>query len=545
MRINKFLFVVILISIVVNSFAQNIDSLFNRFVADFTRPEESQFTEKNKCGFILLNEVFQNRSRFSANQQEQIFKISSRPSMDTSFVSPQGYFRIHFYKSPDLSPQFDVDKFAIIADSVYDFEILQLGYPVPMSDNNLGGDSKYDIYILPISDWGTTIPDFQTENTKQSSFIKFDNDFSRKRTPGWDGIRITIAHEFHHAIQIGGYGFFYRDAYYHEITSTSMEEFFCDRANDYYWEIPKYLKRTYKRISLPNNVGYDRTIFNLFLKENFDIDIIKKVWEYMGEGNRAMIAVNKALQNYGSNFETAFAQFGKWCYFTGSRSKIGKYFEEAASYPMLQSFLTYYVDNQHYLISDLMINTEPASNTFVTVIDTLNNNYRKFDFLFSNTDYSNADNYSTSNNTSLKFSFANYQFPNARELKSNYYSYFTCLSDNLISETKFYNDDLLNRNNINTEELYPFPQPFVYSKYTTLIIPLPEDFNSKVTLKIFSVSFELIFDSERTVLKSSEKKYISWNCLDNRNKKLSTGIYFYVVNWNGNLIKNKFAVIND
>ena len=59
-------------------------------------------------------------------------------------------------------------------------------------------------------------------------------------TKGINAARVTVAHEFHHAIQLGNYSYRDSDLFFYELTSTSMEEFVFNSVNDYYNYLTDY-----------------------------------------------------------------------------------------------------------------------------------------------------------------------------------------------------------------------------------------------------------------------------------------------------------------
>jgi len=81
---------------------------------------------------------------------------------------------------------------------------------------------------------GTQIPE------RWTSDIDIDNDFigSKYNAKGIQALRVTAAHEFHHAIQYG-YGW-WGERYPYELTSTWMEDVVYTDVNDYYQYLPDY-----------------------------------------------------------------------------------------------------------------------------------------------------------------------------------------------------------------------------------------------------------------------------------------------------------------
>ena len=97
-----------------------------------------------------------------------------------------------------------VDEAARVFESVWDLQINQLGYSPPLSD----GDGVYDVYIKNLalqSVYGYTHPIAYPES-RTPSYMEIDNNFTDniyRHARGFNGLRVTAAHEFFHAIQFG------------------------------------------------------------------------------------------------------------------------------------------------------------------------------------------------------------------------------------------------------------------------------------------------------------------------------------------------------
>ena len=471
------LFFILMVSIS-STFAQQftktyLDSLYNQYISiregsPVQNVAPGQVTsasgnEVAKCGFGTASVLKLNLNQFSTDQQTKLRKILQRPGTDTSIVSPEGHFRIHFYKTGSQAPNYSVDSLAIAADSSWNFEVNSLGFPPPPSDNGEGGDNKYDIYIDNLGNYyGQTTPETEISpgSGKYISYTEIDNDFPGFYTTGINAARVTIAHEFHHAIQVGNYILRSSDLYFYELTSTSMEIFVYTSIPDYVNYLPSYFNNT--DINFTNQDGYDIAIWNLFLKDNFGYGIIKRQWELM-PSMRALAAINTSLTENGSSFGKAFVQFGVWTYYTNYRAITGEYFPLASKYPLVRSLSTLTLSSPSRSVS---VNTSPATNNFITFIasslpDTLV-------ALVSNIDYQSA-----------------IDSPNAVE--SFQYTFYTNGTSGVIPISKDYsaklsvnttgnwlNADFLNNQLVRVDTVvvpqklvtldYAFPSPFYYSR---------------------------------------------------------------------------------
>ncbi len=324
---------------------------------------------RGKCGFpaVLQLEALRERYGKIAGYDD----IAVRPSdsdFPETFDSPGGYFKIHYttragdrdaidesYGDHNLNGVPDyVDITAMIADSVWEHHIDQLGYIEPRSDETLGGDSRYDIYIddLDPSYYGITWND-PTTLRSQSSWLELDNHYENYQ--GYsdrplDALRVTLAHEFTHALHLTYDASEYldgpgdtqaEDVYWFEMHATWMEEATYDYINDYYYYLPSYMAFVHKSPQFIDNSGlsiYGACLFPLFLSEKFGPDVNRIAWENCAAvpyENFFISAIQDAItevSNGTASFKDVWVEYTQWLYFTGSRARAGFGFQEAANY---------------------------------------------------------------------------------------------------------------------------------------------------------------------------------------------------------------------
>lgn len=553
----KFLFLLFSIPILISS-AQNIDSLYNEFlrvrgINQNVKPRIADETDLPiKCGFGIVNQVKMNYDKFNEQQKILLKTILDRPSTDTSFVSPSKIFRIHFNKAnfPDYVPEnirytlsVDqliaykkkyLDSLAIAADSAYNYEVNILNYKQPPKDFNNGGDDYYDIYLLSnLGYYGETVPEDTLSPISFTSYIVMDDAFDprdRFFTQRIEAAKVTIAHEFHHVIQIGNYGFWQKDLFYHELTSTSMEEFVYDSVNDYYQYLDSYFRnpqQTFNNINNRNN-GYDLAIWNIFLRDRFGADIIKLTWELM-PAERALNAIDKAIQQkqVGSNFKTEFNLFGQWTYFTGTRFIANKYFNEAAKYPLIQPTV---------ISNSITVNSEAVSNNFFQLNDNSSGVRDSIITLVSNCDI-NGGMSSPISILPFSYSLSTQPLVNGKKISDKFYSLLESNSLPLLTES-----NVLTGLITSSELDYAFPQPFKYSLYNSINFPVAANGERTAQLYIYSVDMNLVYSGLINIVGN---EIISWNCLDNNGKKLGTGVYIYVTKSGDTIKKGKLVIQND
>jgi hypothetical protein len=175
-------------------------------------------------------QFLQGRDRRLANA------ILSRPTdgRQGDYTAPKGDFRrtcppnvcIHWVTSSRDAPSLTdrnprnhipdwIDRTKGVMKTVWSKEISTFGYRKPKPDKPYGGhrggnpNSKLDIFIQDIGRFGlygycTTDDPRRGKRRDVSAYCVFDDDYKRKQFPGIHGVsalKVTAAHEFHHASQ--------------------------------------------------------------------------------------------------------------------------------------------------------------------------------------------------------------------------------------------------------------------------------------------------------------------------------------------------------
>jgi hypothetical protein len=488
-----------------------------------------------KCGFSLVNSVRLNFDKFSPEQQFKLAEAFQRPTRSFSTVTPSGLFRVHYDTSGIHAIRYDLNLLMQSIDSSYNYEVNYLGY-LPPADNNSGGDNLYDVYVMNVGNlYGYTELEDRISGKTFTSFMVIDNDFTHTQTRGINAARVTVAHELHHAIQIGNYAYAEDDIFFHELTSTAMEEFVYDSINDYYYYMDDYFNSPDE--SFPNHQGYDLAIWNIFLKEEFDFRILKRQWELL-PANRAMDAIAKSIGERGSNFQDLFNKFGVWTFFTGYRTIPGRYFEEGSRYPVMKNII--------------QMPFSPPSDSFTVSVHPVTHNYvaliQQTDsliVLISNSDYKSSivDPYST---FSARYELYSDSAEGLNKLTEGYFSRFTPSGSSAFWVTsEFLNNQLLKEGFVRIETQAAFPSPFRYSQHSNIYIPVKQNFEEDVELYIYSASMDLVYNRRIPYFRMFGKDIVSWNGLTYGNQKLGSGIYVYVVKSGDDISKGKIVIFND
>ena len=332
-------------------------------------------TSSGKCGTSDLIFAYLHWNELSVQKKTAIQKILSRPTKQKDRLSRSGRFRIHYdttgidapslitsgpnsQKIPNSVEQY-IDSVTADFDYAWALEVDTLGFLFPPSDGTQGGGPEYDVYVSELGSniFGLTLwndpGDMIAGGTRRtfSTYIEIDNDFLGFRTPGMDGLRITAAHEFHHAIQIGNYGYWSNmpnyDFYFYELTSVWMEHVAYKGIHDYYFDLPNYLQRfrdsqnrSYSFTTYTSGyLGYERSIWAQYLSKRFGIDIMRQVWTGV-TADPVIVSTGKVLQRYGTSLESEFSQFSFWNYFTADRAPAGKYYDDGRDWPRFMPNVT-------------------------------------------------------------------------------------------------------------------------------------------------------------------------------------------------------------
>jgi hypothetical protein len=290
--------------------------------------------------------------------------------------------------------------------------------------------------------------------------------------------------------------------------------------------MPDYFMNADK--AFPNQNGYNLAIWNLYLKERFNYDLIKRQWE-MIPTLEAIIAINNSLIERGTTLKEELNNFGVWTYFTNSRAITGIYFEEAANYPLISLTTTF-----EFLPPSTSMNgsVPPTANNFVKINLPSGNDF--FVTLISNGD-AEAANINPNQYFSFIYSLFNYNEIGSELIVNNYYYIFDSPFEAQFSVNHIFNDIASAYEGFLSQVfcLYQnYPNPF--NPITKIKYQIPE--LSFVIFKVYDV-----LGNEVAILVNEEKTFgnyeVEFNAIG-----LSSGIYFYRIQA-GSYIEIKKMVI--
>ncbi|MFQ5617015.1 MAG: MXAN_6640 family putative metalloprotease, partial [Anaerolineales bacterium] len=266
------------------------------------------------------------------------------------------HFRIHYTTvGTDTVTADYVNVVGETLEHVWNVEINQMGWAAPPPDNGLGGDNRYDVYLLNIASSDTlgfsdggfpeTIvgdnPNTPAVETRASfSYLALDNDYAE--IDEWDDstltpldmMRSTAAHEFNHAIQFGYDGEEPADWLW-EATATWMQSQVYPRLHDADEELlavfksPDTCQLSYggeTRVEDENH-WYGLWIFLQYISENYGPDTVHAIWEHARDLD-GYAPVEAALQDTGTSLDEVFRGF--------SLALLTRGFERGSEYPTVR-----------------------------------------------------------------------------------------------------------------------------------------------------------------------------------------------------------------
>ncbi len=330
------------------------DKLINQLTAIFEPSSlaadyKTTVSQPVKSATPIILEVYENWDALSSDQQAMAAAFLGRPEAETALESPGGFFKVHYNNAgPEMVPPEDLDgdsvpdyveRIAAYADSSLNHFIGTLGYfPPPIDDY---GDGKYDIYLIAIQGYGATFPEAPADSAWNdfTSFIGIHHNFYWGIPPNDDpegdtigAQKVTCAHELYHAIQLA-YEYDTANRWWMEMGATWMEEIIFPEVNDNYNYLPSFSSVPERRLQYPAGYHmYGGFIWPAFLTQRYDIDILKRAWEYI-RYETTIQGVELALGDYESSIKHEFALFAVWNYFCGSRALPAYGYIEAADYP--------------------------------------------------------------------------------------------------------------------------------------------------------------------------------------------------------------------
>lgn len=523
-----------------------------------------------KCGTSLLVELSAHRAEGPDAALDAVSTALQRPLFQKSRVSAQGHFRVHYdtagTRQPALlagnssripgSHEAFVDSVLTILETVRDQETGVLGYEAPPGDGTKGGGPEYDVYVESLGAglfgatyWETDDLVSTSPNERYATYMEIDNDFLGYRTPGMSGLRVTVAHEYFHAIQVGSVGIWptatKSDFYFYELSSTWMEEVLWDDVNDYVYEVRDYLSvsggrgfRDFQGQALPFTTyglpsgyyGYERALFAVFLEAKFGRSLLRDIWFAM-RAEPFLQAIESVLGGRGTDFEHEYAWFGFWNYYTADRTDSVRYYSEGRLYPRFDPHMRMSYNGYYASISSSGAPLSDQHFEFVGQGDTIHAVIMNVNALGAST--------ASPLPASLSLTASNQQQGGMRQKLAN----GTEMSLMVETPSEWRTLYLLTSTDADARiQSRPSPNPLSLGETPALTIPLDGSAGATASVWLLSASLDLVFNRDFTVTEQFGQKIVLVSSSELRSS-VSTGVHFLVVRSGGSESTWKIAIV--
>ncbi len=514
-----------------------------------------------KCGLPLLVSARRQLQTLAPDVRSRANALLARPDLQTSILR-NGY-RIHFdtvgtdapalldnhgQRIPGTASAF-AESTAVSLAYVASIEIGQLGYPPPVSDGTDGGGPEPDIYIMDLgSSYGLTNPDVDVPAGGRSScYITIDNDFAFVRpvaNRGIPALKVTLAHEFHHLVQIGNYGLWPDDIYFYEMTSTWLEDVVYTDVNDYY----NYLFSSYSQFKTPNVaftsnslIVYSRALWGHFVAKAYGASMMRRSWEYVRQ-ERPLEAIDAALREGGSSFALALAEWARWNFYTGSRADTSSFYHEGANYPEMVQGVSDFVAPSTTLSGSV----DPTGARYHQLLiprtaggtDTLS-------IAAVNCDLSSALVLSPASQ-SYTFTIRPDQPDGTyKQTGAGVYANFSAANVPLWSVWFFVGRNSFQPFGVGSlKEGTAFPNPWFVDGLGSVSIPVDGSAPLTGRLQVYDAAMRLVFASGDRASVGTSRQLFTWDGIADNGRMVASGVYVYLLSLSdGRTITGKIAVL--
>ncbi|MBO6535424.1 MAG: T9SS type A sorting domain-containing protein [Balneolaceae bacterium] len=360
-----------------------------------------------KCLTPLIISLNDQESEISPALKTAFNALDAPRSFSASeYISPGGKFRIHYETSGSHRVPSDdfnsngipdyVEEIAEAADSSYQHEIVTLGFTDPIGDGEV-----YDVFVQNLANIGAygltnnrTSGSFSCNSNSPGTCIYIENDFvgyPPNTDPEGDvigAVKVTMAHEFKHAIQFAQNNWQGETDRWAEMDATLMEEVVYDDVNDYYNYITGFASDLFNFPATSLTAGsYEDITWALYFYERFGPFFWTEVWQVI-EANTSITlldAIRTVLVGQSDSYDAAVLESYMWHYASGSDFSGTDFgFEERLQYPNPRISATY-TELQSQLTDTLFLSPFAARYyTLENEFNTISEGYVKFDFYVEN-----------------------------------------------------------------------------------------------------------------------------------------------------------------
>lgn len=325
--------------------------------------EEQKFTKCITPLIRLINEQDANLTSQTKALVTSYFGTTPRIQATQNYVSPGGKFRIIYETTGNNQvPAADVnansvpdyvEEVALAADSSYQHEINNMKFTDPIDTGE-----TYDVFLVDLNSFGaygltsnSRFGSWACESASPATCIYMENDFANyppNDDPDGDvlgAVRVTMAHEFKHAVQYVQNGWNGETDDWAEMDATLMEEVVYDEVNDYYNYIDDFATDLFSYPSTSLSAGsYEDITFALYFHEKFGTTFWPQVWTFIETDNSLTFleAVKLELAVQNESYEKAILENYMWHFASGSQLGSNLYgFDESMNYPLPSIASTY------------------------------------------------------------------------------------------------------------------------------------------------------------------------------------------------------------
>ena len=537
--------------------------------------------ESGKCGFGVAASVVALWPTLSVDQRA--LAASLLKPLDFQKDTLIGRFRIHFdttnvngnepalldsagSRIPGTANAY-VDSVGTYFNIAWTTEIDSMGYTAPPIGP---ADSAYDIYVrdLGVGLYGETVPypdipiDPGQTPPRYTSYIEVHNDFHGFYSPGMEGLKVTAAHEFHHAIQLGSYGFWgSKEIYFHEITSVWMEDVLYNDINDYYQYIKSpsgsprgHFDTPYKSLNAAGFIEYSRGIWGKYVQKRFGLNFMRRVWEYMKEVP-SIPSLDLATRESGSSLRKAFLEFAIWNYFTDIRADTISYYTEGKNYPLVRLKDSTEFSAPTTVYSDFLGVEGLGSSYFRIFLD--EGHTRSVIPIASNLDADSAGNgfrrpfqYSIQTTDPMDSSLQSFVVNGTTYWAgvtpsgaTDPWNLLHGIGNAVVGDTNVVDPPMFQPA---VPNLSVYPNPFIPSVHQSVRFQLPARDTASVELYVFSTDLKLVFSATRLPSRTLVKpQTISWDGRTDGGNYAASGVYFCVLQIGDEVYKAKFVLLRN
>ncbi|MDR0927353.1 MAG: hypothetical protein LBO69_06255 [Ignavibacteria bacterium] len=480
--------------------------------------------------------------------------------MQTYAISPKNRFRVHYdttgFDAVDVAdrdhngiPDY-VDSVCAVFDYVYEVEVVQMGFPRPKTNYYEPNGVLYDVYLdEEVYDdnavYGYTIP----VGNLGHSYIVLDNNYSPTDsisqngkkyqayyTNGIAAVKVTAAHEYHHAIQFD-YGMC-RGSSIPEMCAVGLELLVYPEIADFH-QYQNSLLSDFTRYNFGSSLSSDGYAYGTFfynIAERYGVDALKDFWSLVKlDGERSGYrALEKLFLQYNSTLADEYYYYLQCLYHCGNNAIDGQYWAFAKSLKMPVPTIS---SSKPYMFSD---NLAPYAMTYFrylnndglvwTTADTL-------ELIFCNADAKEMINrelhggYSTAQCTALTS-----EEPidaDAVEVFPNYWlKTYSPSANMLLLQYAFVGGNVM-------RVASAYPAPFDRSKHTELFFPISDDvqLGQKLLLTIYDGRQTQIASADLIATTDNGHRVAKYVPLS-----LPIGVYTYTIMRGGTDTVGKFVI---